>query len=68
MTNEPRKGPALRVLAALMFVVFVALAITYFPYNGIPPQWWQLSPLLGAAVGATYSGALALTGRWLPLP
>lgn len=68
MTDVPRKSPVLRTFAAFMFVGFVALAVLYFPYNGLPPQLWQLSPLFGAAVGATYSGVLALTGRWLPLP
>ena len=68
MTDAPRKSSALRALAAFMFVAFVALAALYFPRNGIPQELWRLTPLFGAAIGATYSGVLALTGRWLPFP
>lgn len=61
--ERPKYGAALRVVAALMFPVFLALVVLYFPLTGLPEQPWRIAPVIGAALGATYCAMFAATGR-----
>jgi hypothetical protein len=61
---EPRKThPVFRLLAGFMCLVFLALAVLFFPLGGLAEQPWLLTVPFGALVGAFYCGKVAATGR-----
>ena len=66
MADEVPSGkahPVLRILAGFGCLVFLALAVLFFPLGGLAEQPWRLSAPVGAVVGAVFCGRVAATGR-----
>jgi hypothetical protein len=66
MADEPEPGkahPVLRLFAGFGCLVFLSLAVLFFPLGGLADQPWRLAAPLGAVLGAVYCGTVAATGR-----
>ena len=55
--------PVLRILAGFGCLVFLAMAVLFFPLGGLADAPWTLTAPFGAVVGAVYCGRIAAVGR-----